>query len=74
MKFVIVLAFAAILGSLGVALVFMLKRSPDTAQLGTSKRMAWALALRVGLSILLFVLVLTGYQLGWLHPSGLPLR
>lgn len=74
MKYVIVLALVAILGSLGAALFFMLKRNPDQSQPVASKRMARALAVRVGLSILLFALVLIGHQLGWLQPTGLPLR
>ncbi len=74
MKYAIVLAFVAILGSLGAALFWMLKRGPDPARPDASKRMARALLLRVGLSVLLFVLVLAGYWLGWLHPSAWPQR
>ena len=51
------LAFAGILGSLASALVFMLKRDkpgekPDAER---ASRMMRALALRVGLSVLLFI-------------------
>ncbi|HEX5806121.1 MAG TPA: twin transmembrane helix small protein [Macromonas sp.] len=74
MKYVIVLAFLAILGSLAAAGVFMLKRDPNATGNAASKRMARALAWRVGLSMLLFLLVILAYQLGWLHPSGVPLR
>ena len=38
------------------------------------KRMARALALRVGLSIGLFLLILLAYSLGWIQPSGVPLK
>jgi len=74
MKFIIVLAFIAILGSLAAAGVFMLKRNPDASEKTAPKRMARALAWRVGLSILLFLLVILSHQLGWLQPSGIPLR
>jgi hypothetical protein len=37
------------------------------------KRMARALALRVGLSIALFVFVLFSYWMGWIQPSGIPI-
>lgn len=36
--------------------------------------MARALAFRVGFSILLFVIVLVSYRMGWIHPTGLPLQ
>jgi hypothetical protein len=36
--------------------------------------MARALALRVGLSIALFLLILLAYSLGWIQPSGVPLK
>lgn len=34
--------------------------------------MARALALRVGLSILLFVSILLAWKLGYIHPTGIP--
>jgi hypothetical protein len=36
--------------------------------------MARALAVRVGLSVAIFLLVLLSYALGWIQPSGIPLR
>jgi predicted small integral membrane protein len=69
MKIVIVLALVAIVAALGGAGMFMLKRGP--AQ-GRQDRMAWALALRVGLSVALFLFVLLSYLLGWIRPTGLP--
>jgi len=70
MKPIIVLALVAILAALGGAGLFMLRkgRSPDD----TNKAMARALALRVGLSIALFLFVLLSWHLGWIRPSGLP--
>jgi hypothetical protein len=39
---------------------------------GKSNRTVQALAMRVGLSITLFLLVLGMYKLGWIQPKGLP--
>jgi len=71
MKIVIVVALLAILGALASAGVFMLRRDPRKE--GRESRMAWALALRVGLSISLFLFVLLAWWLGWIQPTGLPL-
>jgi hypothetical protein len=32
-----------------------------------------ALAVRVGLSILLFAFILLSYKLGWIRPTGVPI-
>ena len=71
MKFVIILAFLAILASLGSALFFMMRR-PDTAQDDgeRGKKMFRALALRVALSITLFICILIAAKLGYIHPTG----
>ena len=79
MKVLIVLALLAILGTLASAGVFMLRRGRteepgQDAPARRDKRMARALALRVGLSITLFLLILLAYSLGWIQPSGVPLR
>jgi hypothetical protein len=70
MKFLIGLAFIGIIGALGLAGVFMLRR-PSAGQ-GKSGQMMRALALRVALSVLLFVCILLAYALGWIQPGGLP--
>ncbi len=70
MGYLIALAFVAILSSLGAALFFMMRGAPNDAA-GKSRRMAWALALRVGLSILLFLCILLAWHLGWIHPTGI---
>ena len=67
------LAFAGILGSLASALVFMFKRDkpgekPDAER---ASRMMRALALRVGLSVLLFICVLVAWKLGNIRPTGI---
>lgn len=69
MKYFVILAFLAIVGSLATALYFMMKNNGDGAS-GSSK-MARALAMRVGLSILLFVCILLAWKLGFLHPTGI---
>jgi hypothetical protein len=48
---------------------------PDRANQPPRKNhMAKALAFRVGFSILLFVVVLISYLMGWIQPTGLPLK
>lgn len=70
MAYLIVVAFIAILASLGAALYFMMQDGRD----GKSKtnHMARALAFRVGFSILLFVCVLMAWKLGYIQPTGIP--
>ncbi|MDZ5456484.1 twin transmembrane helix small protein [Azohydromonas lata] len=74
MKFIIVLVLLGILGALASAGVLMLRKRPPEA--GTAgqpdKRMARALALRVGLSVALFLFILFSYWMGWIQPTGLP--
>ena len=56
MKYLVLLAFLAILGSLGAALFFMMRDGRNgEAKTGNMVR---ALAMRVGFSVLLFVCVL----------------
>ena len=71
MKYLIALAFLGILGALAMAGVFMLRDGRD----GKPKtgNMVRALALRVGLSVLLFVCILLSYWAGWIEPTGIPL-
>ena len=70
MKTLIVIALVLVLGSLAGAGLFMLRKGGDARSRDT--RMAWALTLRVGLSIALFLLVLLSWFMGWIHPTGLP--
>lgn len=65
MKIVVAIAFVLILGSLASALFFLMRDK------GRSNRTVQALALRVGLSITLFLLVLFSYKMGWIRPTGL---
>jgi len=70
MMYLVILAFVAIIGSLGAALYFMLRGGDDDPT--KSRRMARALALRVGFSILLFICVLIAWKLGYIKPTGIP--
>ncbi len=71
MKTVIVIALVLVLAALASAGLFMLRKGEDK---GTrDARMARALAVRVGLSIALFLFVLLSWRVGWVRPSGLPL-
>jgi uncharacterized membrane protein len=65
MKIVVAIAFVLILGSLAGALFFLMRDK------GRSNRTVQALAMRVGLSITLFLLVLFSYKMGWIQPTGL---
>ena len=70
MKILVALAFLAIIASLGSALFFMMRRDGNDRQRG--RQMARALALRVGLSVVLFLCLLAAWKLGYIQPTGLP--
>ncbi len=65
MKYLVGIAFILILSCLGFALFFLMRDK------GKSNRTMQALAMRVGLSITLFLIVLGAYKLGWIAPTGL---
>ena len=71
MKYLVAFAFVGILGALAMAGVFMMRDGRD----GKPKtgNMMRALAVRVGLSVLLFAFILLSYLLGWIQPTGIPL-
>jgi len=64
MKALIAVAFVAILGALGVALVFLMKDR------GRGMRTLNALRLRVGLSIALLLLIWFSWYMGWISPRS----
>lgn len=70
MKTMIVMTLVLVLASLAGAGLFMLRKGGDTST--RDKRMARALALRVGLSIALFLFILLSWYMGWVKPTGLP--
>lgn len=69
MKFLVALAFLAIIASLGSALFFMMRDGRDGRP--KTSNMARALAFRVGFSILLFLCILLAWKLGYIHPTGI---
>jgi len=71
MKYFIGIAFLGILAALAAAGVFMMRDGRDGKSKGGN--MMRALAVRVGLSLLLFACILIGYWAGWIHPTGIPI-
>lgn len=75
----VALAFLGIFASLASALFFMMRRGDgppgaDGSDPRRARGMFWSLALRVGLSVLLFVCILLAWKLGWVQPTGLPIK
>lgn len=68
MKVVIAIAFFLIVASLASALFFVVKDK------GRTHNAVHALALRVGLSVALFLFLLVSYKLGWIESRGIPVR
>lgn len=58
MKYVVILFLVAIVGSLGSALFYLV------TDRGRSNRTLHALALRVGLSVTLFIMLMAGHYFG----------
>lgn len=75
MKVIVIVGLVLVVIALASAGVFMLKRpAADAADKGVAdSRMAKALAVRVGLSVALFLFVLFAAMMGWIRPGGLPL-
>ena len=71
MKTFIAIAFIGILGALALAGVFMLRDGGDGKP--KTSNMMRALALRVGLSVLLLACSLFSYWAGWIQPTGIPI-
>ncbi len=65
MRIVVIVFVIFILGSLFSALFYLIKDK------GNSDRTVKALTLRIGLSIMLFVILMLGYYLGLIKPHGL---
>ncbi len=66
MKILLGVAFAAIILSLVMAGFFMLKSESKNR----GRNMANALTLRIGLSVLVFVVLLVLWYLGYIAPTG----
>ena len=71
MKFIVIIAFVAIIGSLFIALIAMMRANSSRPEEKGSRRMAKALTARIGLSVTLFLFVLLAYQMGWIQPTGI---
>lgn len=65
MRFVIIVAFILIIGSLASALFFMMRDR------GRTPNMMRSLMLRVGFSVALFVFILFANWMGWIHSTGI---
>ena len=71
MTYLIGIAFIGIIGALVMAGVFMMRDGRDgKPKTGSMMR---ALAVRVGLSVLLFACILFSYWAGWIQPTGIPI-
>jgi cytochrome bd-type quinol oxidase subunit 2 len=68
-KILIIITLFAIVASLGSAL-FHLSRNKDGGE-ENSRKMARALTVRVGLSVLLFILLMAAWYAGLITPHGL---
>ncbi|MFN3860372.1 MAG: DUF2909 domain-containing protein [Roseateles sp.] len=71
MKLLIAFAFIGILGALAAAGFFMLRNGRDDKR---GPNMARALAIRVAVSVALFLVILLSWWMGWIEPTGLPLQ
>ena len=69
MSILLALAFALILGALVLAGVFMLRGGSAGSRSGNMMR---ALAVRIAISVTVFACILLAWQLGWIHPTGMP--
>jgi hypothetical protein len=65
MRFVIIVAFVLIIGSLASALFFMMRDR------GRTPNMMRSLMLRVGFSVALFLFILFANWMGWIHSTGI---
>lgn len=72
MKYFIAGALVLIVTALATAGVFMMRDGRDGKP--KSSNMMRALAVRVGLSVLLFLCILLSYWMGWIRPTGIPLN
>jgi Protein of unknown function (DUF2909) len=72
MKFILIIGIVGVLAALGSAGVFMLRRPKPGEEKRPDNRMARALALRVAISVTLFVIILVSWYMGWISPKGIP--
>lgn len=68
MKIFVLIAFLLIIASLGSAFFYIMKDQ------GKSNRTVRALAIRVGFSITLFIIILLLWKFGYIQPTGIPYK
>lgn len=68
MKWIVAVAFALILASLGSALFYLVRDR------GSTRNVVRALSLRVAFSIALFMFILFSNWMGWIQSTGIPMR
>jgi hypothetical protein len=68
MKWLVVVGFVLIVGSLASAMVYLIRDR------GRTRNVARALGFRVGFSVLLFLLILFAHAMGWIQSTGIPVR
>jgi small neutral amino acid transporter SnatA (MarC family) len=68
-KILIIIVLFAIIGSLGSALFHMSRNKGNDPE--QSRKMARALTIRVGLSVVLFILLMLAWYNGLITPHGL---
>jgi hypothetical protein len=66
-KWIVLIAFVLIIGSLASAMFFLIRDR------GKTRNTMRALAFRVGFSIALFVFILFANQMGWIKSTGVPI-
>ena len=64
MRYLVIIAFVGILGSLGSALFYLMRDK------GTSNKTVNALTVRIGLSVALFLFLLFYHWMGWIETTG----
>ena len=66
MKWIVIIAFVLIIGSLASAMVFLIRDR------GRTRNTVRALGFRVGFSIALFLFILFAHWMGWIQSTGVP--
>jgi branched-subunit amino acid transport protein AzlD len=67
LKWIVVIAFLLIIGSLVSAMFFLIRDR------GRSRNTMRALGFRVGFSVLLFLIIVLSHQMGWIKSTGIPI-
>lgn len=67
MKWIIVVGFALIIGSLASAMIFLIRDR------GRTRNTVRALGFRVGFSIALFLFIVFAHWMGWIQSTGVPI-